>query len=227
MSAIFDAIADRITQGTAAIPTTGTLLLWLKPNWAETDGNDHVFFHVTDGASNFFVMQKFSDNNLYCGWKGASDTRVVVTSASYDITTTTWQNIILRWTAGAGSELFLEGTSIGTAGAPSTFTTTSNRTIGNYVSVNVGLNGNLAHYAVWGRALTNPQIAALQTKTPDHPDVGPIGTDWITLFNGSTANVWGGTIATLTSISGSSDMPKLESADGSSRRNRSRAFRGR
>ena len=227
MAAIYDTIADRITQGTAALPTTGTVAFWFKPNWIHTDATDHVFMHVRTSGTQYFVIQKFSDNTVYAGWVNTANYRV---NTSVSISNGSWQHMALTWTNGGATTLYKDGAAVGTPTAGLVaFTTSTTRNIGNYDAsvADVGLNGQIAHYSVWSRALTEPQITALQTKVPAHPDVGSIGTDWITFVSASTTNLWGGTAASLTGITGSTDEPTLIPVPANLLRNRSRALRGR
>jgi hypothetical protein len=230
MAAIFDSLTDRITQGSVALPTTGTIAFWFKPGWAHTDGQTHTFFQVRNSSTQYIVLEKFSDNSLNAGWVNTVNYRVGVASGSYSISSGSWQHIAITWTNGGTTTLYLGGSSIGTSGGLVAFTTSQVRNIGNYASAalsDVSFAGQIAHYSLWSRALTGPQITALQTKVPSHPDAGATGTDWITLIDANTTNQWTGAAATLSGVTGSADAPTLIAAPSSySFRSRNRQTRG-
>lgn len=105
--------ADGVSYGTAAIPTTGSILLWLYPTWAQTDGISHAI-GMNLASGNLFQFIKYSDNSLYCGWYNGSDGRVIVSSASYTLNQNAWNKFVFTWDSAApASKLFLNNVQIG------------------------------------------------------------------------------------------------------------------
>ena len=162
---------DYMAQGTAAFPTTGSLALWVKPTWAQTDGASHNFFCVRDSGATyqFVVFKNGGDNKLYCGWQdisGANDTRVNPASTSL-LTQNAWNHIVLTWTAGGTTTLYINGTSAGTHG--STFTTNTagvQQTIGTLANGSIPLAGfsagaAIAEVAVWSVVLAGSEVTTL------------------------------------------------------------------
>jgi len=63
--------------------TAGSVLCHTSYSWAYNDGFSYNLFDIgAPTATNRLSILKFSDSNLYAGWSGSSDTRVVV-SASF------------------------------------------------------------------------------------------------------------------------------------------------
>lgn len=164
MARSFASATDKIIQGTVAAPVTGSLSLWLYPNWAWNDTVDHYIFDVSLDASNVFQLRKFSfDNNFYCGWYTA-DIDYRVTTAASDLVQSAWNHLCLTWDDTANeTKLFLAGSQIGsTVVTLVTFTSTSNRVLGNDSLIGLtNLDGRLGEYAVWDAVLNLNEIVGL------------------------------------------------------------------
>lgn len=148
------------------IPTTGTLSLWMKPTWVQADNAWHFFFgHRTDD-NNIFSAEKFSDNNLYWGWKtGGVDHRVAVLNANYTINQNQWNHFALTWDDSANeTKLYLNGTEIGTQVATLTTFSATNPTIGSRGDDPSNMEGSIAEVAVWSRVLAADELAALNKR---------------------------------------------------------------
>lgn len=75
----------------------GIWSLWLKPHWAQDDNTNHTIFIGWNG-SNLAGLWKWGDNKIYAGWvKGATDTRIVVTSANYTLNQEQWNHILFAY----------------------------------------------------------------------------------------------------------------------------------
>lgn len=168
MARSFGATTDRITQGSVAIPTTGSLSLWVFPNWAQADSVDHVFFDVRIvPATSLFTIQKYLDNTIYAGWYTSSaEYRVSVASASYTLNQSRWNHFCLTWDDVANvTKLYLNGSQIGssTATLVTWSTATRVRYIGNYNpgESDKNLDGRIAEVAIWSHAHAADDITAL------------------------------------------------------------------
>lgn len=193
---------DVVQQGTAAMPTTGSLSCWLWPNWAWNDGVWHnVFSAVVDGNNRLNIL-KFSDNNWYAGWTVAGVVNEVAVSAN-GLVQNAWNLIALTWSqAQTRQRLYINGTQVGQVNAIGSLSTAGRaRAWGNDV-VRSGtdlLNGRLAELAVWNRELTAGEIGTLRTRRPSAVAAGL--TDYVPLVGSSLANLAGGAAATVTGTS--------------------------
>lgn len=164
MSRSFAASTDLITQGSAAIPTTGSLSFWLYPTWAYNDGANHGFFDVFNSAGGTFLFRLEKndvDSKFFCGWyNNGTDTRVVVLASG--LLQNSWNHICLTWTSGGTTTLYLNGTSIGTAGSTSTWSTAgTSRIVGNYTSGGHSTNDRIAEVGLWNVALSSSDVTNL------------------------------------------------------------------
>lgn len=168
MSYEFDAATDYISAGTRSMPTAaGTLALWVRPTWAQTDGVNHFYFNQTTDTNNYFQFLKWSDNNVYVGWKAAgTDYRVVVTT--YTQNQNAWNVWVVTWDDTANTTIArLNGTQVGSNSSLATVSLTgTTRFLGSYdtaASFN-DVRGRLAEVAIWNVVLSASQIAAVEAR---------------------------------------------------------------
>jgi hypothetical protein len=169
MSIRVDSASDDATRAAYPLPTgAGTIVQFFKPttNW-NSDGADHMLFDMDDGTgSHFFKQQKWTDNNLYCGWFDAAEYRIIVASANYTILQNKWNVLIHDYDtdaahagAGAVQHLELNGTVIGTRSSAFTTPDLSAQTLhlGNGRASNQDIRGDLWHTLVYNRVLTSAE----------------------------------------------------------------------
>jgi Concanavalin A-like lectin/glucanases superfamily len=176
MSYTGDATGEYITLGDHTIPTaTGSLVHWFFPTWGSlTDGVDHAWIsHRKTNASpiNLFILQKFTDNNLYCGWYTADVEHRVITAASGSgLNLGAWNSIVLTWDDTANqSALYINGTQAGST--TSTLVThdtgaspeSPSRLLNQSVTDATSATGALAHVAYFDTVLLAGEIAAFNS----------------------------------------------------------------
>lgn len=167
MARTFDATTEIIekTSPTISIGSAGTLSFWVKPAWSSGDGVDHYFFRAHTSGNRFLSFQKFSDNNIYCGWLQVSaldDDRIVVADTGL-FTSGTLAHWAFRWNDTANTcELFKNGVSVASrTSALVTYALTSQIIIGNYESTGSDARGDMSEFGLWTESLGNEDIAVL------------------------------------------------------------------
>jgi hypothetical protein len=155
----FNSTTDRLTVANFVVPTpAGTTCTWFFPNWAQTDGVDHQFWGLSDGASSGFFAFKDSSNNLVAGWLTSGTLyRVLVASGSYTINTSAWNALCETYDDTANEvKLYLNNAQIGST-QTSLVTWATNHTLhlGNHNTANFNLDGRLAHTAFWSSVLSS------------------------------------------------------------------------
>lgn len=216
MAYTFNSASDRIAMNIAAnFPATGSLCMWLKPTWNHNDSVNHVFFQAYTDANNFFTLQKYSDNNFYCGWK-SSGTDYRATAAAAGIVSGNWHSIICTWDDTANQTYFYID---GTTRASNTSTLVTNTISANPVwgnadagSGNVDLAGDLAEIALWNRVLTSGERAAIDGGAS--PDAGGTSGDWLAYRSCRENAIWadsGITLATHPTITASPPVGDVRS----------------
>ena len=119
MSYLGDATGEYIELSNHTIPTTaGSLVHWFYPTWGSlTDGINHMWvgYRKTTSPLDQFSMEKFVDDNLYCGWNTAgTDYRVVTTASGSGLNLNAWNSVILTWDDTANqTALYINGTQAG------------------------------------------------------------------------------------------------------------------
>lgn len=172
MSRLFTSTSDIITQGTAAVPTTGSLVVRLYPTWASNDSADHGIIDLKNaGATDGVMIQKYSDNNLYMGWYHSSDftnaSRVI--ASTYTLNQNAWNSFAITWTSGSTLTAYLNGSVLGTKSSITTSDTSGGtRSIGNYAATGGDCRGRLADYAIFNVVLTAAEVLAY------HKGVSPL-----------------------------------------------------
>jgi hypothetical protein len=165
--------SDYITQGTVAIPSTGTHSIWFKPTWAWNDGADHKTFRVrndTGGVHLFDGFTKGTDNRFYSGWynaaSGTPDCRAVgMLSAA--LVQNAWNHWAMTWATGAKTRCFLNGVlmsndTVDVSNISGWNTAGTTRYYGKDAVGNSGCaNCDIAHAAFWSIILNDDEIRAL------------------------------------------------------------------
>jgi len=139
--------------------SAGSISMWFYPTWASTDGVEHVLFDARNsGSNNFFNLNKFSDNKLYCGWfTGGVEYRIVVNSGSYTLTQNAWNHVLFTWDSGASNRnMYLNGSNIGGAGTAFSTWATNGRpmVLGAHDGGDHPANGRIAEFAIYNVELT-------------------------------------------------------------------------
>lgn len=94
----------------------GTISWWSNTTGTFNDGVEANMWGQLHSASvPGLTCEKFSDNNIYCGWSGMSlDRRVVVAASSSNYPQNTWIKYDFTWTGGGSAFLYANGIQIGT-----------------------------------------------------------------------------------------------------------------
>jgi hypothetical protein len=161
MGRLFNGSSDVISNTSiATVGATGSMSLWLQPNWNWNDTADHPFW-MEDG--DFFTFQKYSDNNIYCGFRrGASDQRIALAATGL-FTSGTWAHWLLTWSNAAGQTLYQNGVSVGTHSLTYPSPVNPNGLwVGNYGTfAPVNSNETIADFAYWNSTLSSSDAAKL------------------------------------------------------------------
>lgn len=167
MAAIFDNTGDVLAvTGVELGNTLGSVSFWFKPTWAQTDATVHSLMFLFFDASNQFHFYKYSDNNLYIGFFTAgADHRVTVLNAAYTLNQNAWNHFAITMNDTANlSELWLNGTKIGTKGTLAVFSTAvTPLAVGNETVPAVDARGKMAKVGIYNAILSDAQIAALNS----------------------------------------------------------------
>lgn len=162
MARLFNSTSDKISLNTTSTGANGSIGCWFYPTWDQNDSTEHDWYDQRSG-SDAFTFTKHSDNKLYVGWiAGGVDYRVILSTGSYVINQNQWNHICFTWddTTNA-SELFLNGSSVGTKSTLATTTLTGTRTIGNQAASVTNASMRIAEFAVWSQALALADVAQM------------------------------------------------------------------
>jgi hypothetical protein len=168
MARSFSSTSDYITQGTTAIPTTGMASLWVYPTWAYNDGVEHIWFRAWNSTGpkifDFAKGDSGGGNFFFIGWYNSGTDCRVQTAAS-GLTQNAWNHLLLTWSSGGNSVLYLNGSSIASyVGSTSTWSTSGiTRYLGKDGNANTSsAASSMAEWAVWNSASATAQdISAL------------------------------------------------------------------
>lgn len=208
MSRSFTNTTDAVSQGTAAIPTTGTMFAWYFPTYSLTDSLNHDVFRVrqTPTLALFdFFCHRAGDNAFTVGWfSGGTDSRVISAAGAW-LTQNAWNACLSTWVSATSTNVYVNGSSVGSNANALTWNTAGvTRTIGNdAVVANQPATGRIGELALWNVVLSANEITALANgKSPllIRPDALvdylPMGSGYSTepnLVNGGTAGTLTGT----------------------------------
>lgn len=159
----FTANTDRINCSTCAAPTSsGSISIWVKPNWGGGDSTVHefYFFPITTGGNDRLSFQKFSDNSIYAGWNiTGTDERIIIAGSSL-FTSGQWANWVLTWSA-SGCVLYKNGVSVGTKSAITVPSLATSYSIGSLSGGGHATNASMAEFAIWTSVLSANEALAL------------------------------------------------------------------
>lgn len=107
----FDGVDDNISIPTLTIPTTGSLSLRWQPN-EDPATSDHPIFIERSASGNLFDIYLFN-GVLYCGWSNAAFDKRTAWAIS-GITQGAFHHLVLTWTNGGTTTLYINGVSVAT-----------------------------------------------------------------------------------------------------------------
>lgn len=198
MAYLIDANSETITLGTAAIPTTGSLAMWVYPLFnAATDTTDRMFL-VLVSAPNYFYCDKTSGKAMEFGWYTNAEYRAVAAAGTYTLNQNVWNSIICTWNDSSNETyLYLNSNQIASkTDALVTWDTTGiTRYLGTRNDGQLFFNGRFAEVLIWPRVITSGERARFDAGLL--PVGGVVGNDWWPLI-GNAINAWGGTNGTVT-----------------------------
>jgi hypothetical protein len=143
----------------------GSVSCWFRPNWSSGDSAQHVpWWHDTTTVGTYMEFQHYTDNNIYVGWEGGVNTRIVVADTGL-FTAGQWAHWLYTWSdVNNNQRLYRNGSLIGSQlGVALASVTFSELTLGNYGSLlpQFNLDGDLAEYAEWDVELDPDEAVAL------------------------------------------------------------------
>jgi len=146
----------------------GTIAVWAKVSavgvW--TDGTRRDVMIIYSNGSNYILLSKFANNTIRFMYRsGGTDYPVDLAG----LTTVDWMYLAITWSQGTGDEVraYYNGTQTGAAVTPllawggGALAATVNCIGATTTGAANPFSGTLAHCAVWDRALTPAEIAAL------------------------------------------------------------------
>jgi hypothetical protein len=215
MSRLFNALTDNITFGTVALPTTGTLALWLYPLFPQSDPNGHTYVYVYQDDNNIFEVKWYA-GELGVGWTSVA-TNYRVIAGSPTMSQDAWNLVLFTWDDTANlSVLYLNNAEIGSNGSLATFSTAGvSRALGSSVFQD-NPTARLAEFALWTRVVTSTERGDLNTFHRAI-DAAPSGlVDYLPISPTSPGdspepNLAGGTGGTVTGTTWAAHPPMLAS----------------
>lgn len=150
----------------ANVGGSGTIFLRLKPTWSSGDGVQHFLWTYTYAGGFELSCQKFSDNNMYVGWRlSGGDARITVADTGL-FTSGVWGNWLVDWDETADlTHLYLDNVLIGTS--TSLFTAAVSATamfVGSGESGISSAAGDIAEWGRWDHVLDASERSALQAS---------------------------------------------------------------
>lgn len=165
MARSFTSSGQYLLNTNTSVSSSGSVFMWIKPNWNGVDGQTHVMWFysvVADGTEDRPSFQKFTDNNIYIGWSfvGPGDQRIVLSSSGIFVSGK-WSAHMFTWDSGS-EYYYVDGVVRGSRVAALTTTTATRLRVANYDNNIVGnqrnCNSSLSDFARWDRALTPAEV---------------------------------------------------------------------
>lgn len=170
--ASFNGSSQRFSRANYAVPSTGTMSCWWNPG-ADPTTTNMIAFRICVPGSTYVDMNSYpisSVGYLYAGWygSGSNEKRVIWTESGFN--QGTWYHVVITWTNGGTTTLYVDGSSKGTTSSLNATWDTSGRT--GYIGYdeNAGLwfvekideyrLSNVAKSAAWVTAERNNQKAS-------------------------------------------------------------------
>ena len=73
----------------------GAVELWIRPNWNHTDGVVHQILQIWTNSDNSFILQKYSDNDLFFSIKaGGTYSAENINYTDYELLSGKWLSLI-------------------------------------------------------------------------------------------------------------------------------------
>ena len=145
---------------TATLASAGSILARFRTNWNHTDSAAHVLFDMPNGIGGSISFNKFSDNNLYIGVAMGGDQRIVVGSGSYAFKYGQVHTLVYTWDDSSNAqEVFIDGTSKGTASTAFTFTAPTAAAVGNGSGGGTNFDGSIYDFKVMDRVVSSTEIS--------------------------------------------------------------------
>lgn len=219
MSYVFNSTTDRLTAGTAAMPLpSGSVALWFKPTWVDTDGVAHCFFSQFNLADQLFHMEKFSggvSNTLVAGWFVTSDFRAAaLVDTEYNIVANVWQHFACTYNDTTNTTIsYINGLQVAIRTASlTTASLTGIRTFGNRTATfgDQDFAGKIGHGAIYGRDLSPSEAMALGTGLTPLAISGL--TDYWTMGTGPAPTIGAVTLTEVSVTVDATDNPPIQSA---------------
>jgi hypothetical protein len=110
------------------ISGAGSVFWWADADQAYNGSTTEVWWGgVTNDGAPEFSCQRFSDNNIYCGYNASgNDDRVTLAASATNFPQNTWAHYALTWTNTGTTTLYVNGVSVGTKGSTTEQTTNKN-----------------------------------------------------------------------------------------------------
>lgn len=210
MAYLFDGPSEKITISGVTMPTTGALFLLWYPTSNSFTWNQNLisqfsgfndYWHLFRYASNTSLWHRFMIGG---GWTGVNGT---VSAPALN----TWHSICVNWTQSGTTELFLNNTSVGTAGSTAVAALTNDIIIGNIQSTGPAM-GRIAEVSLYDANLDSTARTSLHEL--NIPSQGAHGLHYWPL-DGNANDSWGSAHGTVTDAT-TDTHPTMNSGGGSS-----------
>jgi len=192
----FDGTNDYIDCGTSVITNTSfSMSGWFNAD--VTSGNRSMAgsYHWQSGERSFYVRTNNGVPEFLIASSGSSSGGNVSVVSSSSVSSGTWYHIAATWDSASGAmELFIDGSSVGTANQSAMASPAEPITLGAYSSVESFFNGKQDDIRFFQRALTQAEVTHLASargvEGPAPVGLGDEKLWWVpTLSESTTADI--------------------------------------
>lgn len=175
-----DGVDDYVrVDATNDLPTAFTVMTWIRPNGANTSGNERTILSKKSAATNGYQIVLQNDNRVRFEFYSGSNRREAITTTAFP--DAKWHNIAFTYT-GSTLSIYIDGVfekSVSTMTGPITTSTGIFSIGGQYLSktsINNLFKGDIDELRMWDRVLTPTEIQFIMNQEILQSGTGTVGT---------------------------------------------------
>jgi hypothetical protein len=175
-----DGVDDYVrVDATNDLPTAFTVMTWIRPNGANTSGNERTILSKKSAATNGYQIVLQNDNRVRFEFYSGSNRREAITTTAFP--DAKWHNIAFTYT-GSTLSIYIDGVfekSVSSMTGPITTSTGIFSIGGQYLSktsINNLFKGDIDELRMWDRVLTATEIQFIMNQEILQSGTGTIGT---------------------------------------------------